>query len=381
MNAKRLEEIQLRKEEIKGLVNSKDSNLEELLKEVEALNNEEIQLRKKNELEIKLNDNPDLGKIIKNEVKENMENLYDTIEYRKAFMQFVIAGKELPAQYRAASTAADNSAVIPVAVLNKIVEKMEQSGNILQLVNRIAYPAGVSVPTSELASEAAWINDGDTVAVDGKKTASIVFGAFPLVKSIGITFKTQVQSIAAFESAIIENVSKSMVKALERAIVSGDGKNKPKGITTETPAKAITLSKVDYKTLVNIVKAIPAAYKENSVLVMNENLFMDFQTMTDTAGQPIAKTNYGVDGEPVRMLLGRKVVTTDFLNDLDTAKAGEAVCFAYQFENYFVNTSYDMDLQTYIDNPTRNRIYQSYMLVDGKSVDNSGLVLVTKVTA
>jgi HK97 family phage major capsid protein len=78
------------------------------------------------------------------------------------------------------------------------------------------------------------------------------------------------------------------------------------------------------------------------------------------------------------MLKGKRVVATDYLNDFDSAKANEVIAFAYNFSNYYLNTAYDMDLQTYVEQTTRNKVYQSYMLVDGKSVDSNGLVLVVK---
>lgn len=379
-NVKRLQEIEERKAEITKLINTDNkADIDALTQEVESLNNEVIEIRKQDKLVETLNKKEDTNIINNNEV-DKMENSIETVEYRKAFMDYVVNGKQIPVEYRAMSTTADNAAVIPTTVLNKIVEKMEITGNILPLVNRITYPAGVSVPTSELTSEATWISEGAEISVDKKGTASVTFNAFPLVKAIGITFKAHVQSLSAFESAVIENVSKAMVKALERAIIAGDGNGKCKGIVTEVvdAKRKVTYKTADYKTLVSIIKAIPAAYKSGSVLVMNENLFMDFESMTDSAGQPIAKVNYGVDGEPVYMLKGKRVITTDYLNDFDSAKANEVIAFAYNFNNYYLNTAYDMDLQTYVEQTTRNKVYQSYMLVDGKSVDSNGLVLVVK---
>lgn len=379
MNTKRINEIETRKAEIRDLIkNDESADLDALSKEVESLNAEMIEMRKKEETAKQI----DNGSIVAEKKETGKVSGFDSIEYRKAFMDYVVNGKQIPAEYRSAdySKTADNAAVIPTTVLNKIVEKMEITGKILPLVNRISYPAGVSVPTSELTNEATWIAEGAEISVDAKKTANVTFNAFPLVKAIGITFKAHVQSLSVFESAIVENVSKAMIKALERAIISGDGMGKCKGIITETvdSSRKVAYKNADFKTLVSIVKAIPAAYKEGSVLVMNENTFLDFLAMTDASGQPIARVNYGISGAASYSLLGKQVVTTDYLPDADSAKTGDVVIFAYNFNNYYLNTAYDMDLQTYYEQTTRNKVYQSYMLVDGKSVDSNGLVLVTK---
>ena len=46
-----------------------------------------------------------------------------------------------------------------------------------------------------------------------------------------------------------------------------------------------------------------------------------------------------------------------------------------------MNTAYDIDLVTYIDNATRNKVYQSVAAVDGKLVDKNGLVFINKSNA
>ena len=48
---------------------------------------------------------------------------YDTLEYRKAFMNYVCRGVAIPTEYRAASTTttAESSAVIPTTIMNEII--------------------------------------------------------------------------------------------------------------------------------------------------------------------------------------------------------------------------------------------------------------------
>ena len=79
----------------------------------------------------------------------NAKTFASTPEYRQAFMDYVLEGKMDP-MFRAVATTANNGAVIPVPVLNEIVEKMMKYGNILPLVRHLNYPAGMTVPTSTL---------------------------------------------------------------------------------------------------------------------------------------------------------------------------------------------------------------------------------------
>lgn len=396
----RIKEIEKRKAEI--VEKSKSANVEELdafIKEMDALNKEIEEIRAKEQEEIekrkeiadKINNNEIKTKIIDKEKKEKrgnvkMENnVFETEEYRSAFMEFAKSGV-MAEEFRDVAMTSNNSAVIPVTTLNKIIEKVESFGNILPLVSYMNYAAGVAVPTSELSAPAVWTTDADLskngAAVDGKVTGSVTFGAYPLVKAIGLSFMSRVQSISAFENALAKNVADAMSKALEKAVIDGSGVGQMKGILKETPVNTVALSnKLSFADVVNIKKAIPAAYRSGAVLVMNEATFYDFYAMTDANGQPIARVNFGVDGDADYMLFGQKVIVTDFMTDYETAKAGDVVAFAVQLDKYVINTAHNIDLVTYIDNATRNKVYQSFAAVDGKLVDANGLVFVTKGTA
>lgn len=381
-----LKDIETRKAQIaEECKKASGADLDKLYKEMNNLKAKEEEIRKQqDEMEKRkyIADQINKNEIVTKKIDEKKEpnNMYtvDSNEYRKAFMDYVLSGEMTP-EFRSVATTADNGAVIPTAVMNTVVEKMEQYGNILPLVRKLSYPAGVVVPTSALATEAKWMQEGAAVDVNGKSTVAVTFGAYELAAAIGISFKAHIQSLSAFEAAIAENVSRAMVKALEKAIISGDGAAKPKGIVTETvpEVQKVTLSaKLGYKDIVNMVKAIPSAYKDGAVLTMNENTFLDMATVVDNNGQPVAHVNYGVDGEPIAALLGKKVVFTDYLPDLTSAKTGDVVAFAFQYDKYILNTAYQMDLVTYTEDATRNKVYQSIGMYDGKVVDNNGLVLV-----
>nr|DAZ81687.1 MAG TPA: major capsid protein [Caudoviricetes sp.] len=381
-----LKDIETRKAQIaEECKKASGADLDKLYKEMNDLKAKEEEIRKQHdEMEKRkyIADQINKNEIVTKKIDEKKEpnNMYtvDSNEYRKAFMDYVLSGEMTP-EFRSVATTADNGAVIPTAVMNTVVEKMEQYGNILPLVRKLSYPAGVVVPTSALATEAKWMQEGAAVDVNGKSTVAVTFGAYELAAAIGISFKAHIQSLSAFEAAIAENVSRAMVKALEKAIISGDGAAKPKGIVKETvpEAQKVTLSaKLGYKDIVNMVKAIPSAYKDGAVLTMNENTFLDMATVVDNNGQPVAHVNYGVDGEPIAALLGKKVVFTDYLPDLTSAKTGDVVAFAFQYDKYILNTAYQMDLVTYTEDATRNKVYQSIGMYDGKVVDNNGLVLV-----
>lgn len=397
-----LKEIEARKKEILKETESADlTKLDALNKEMDDLNEEarkaELEaIEKRNVIADKINTGEIETKIIEAETKKvnlvenrssdkNMKNQLDSVEYRNAFMEFAKSGV-MAEEFRAVAMTSGNSAVIPVTVLNQIVERLESYGNILPLITKMNYPAGVAIPTSELASPAVWTTENNLastgIAVEDKVTGSVTFAAYPLVKAIGLSFLARVQTLSAFEAAIANNVSAAMAKAMEAAIISGTGSGQPKGILKETAAKTVELSKVlAYEDIIKIKKAIPSAYRTGAVLVMNEATFYSFLSITDKQGQPVARMNQGIDGNPNFEIFGTKVVVTDWMKDYDAAGKGETVAFVVQLDKYVMNTAYDVDLVTYIDNATRNKVYQSVAAVDGKLVDKNGLVFINKSNA
>ena len=159
---------------------------------------------------------------------------YGRMEYRKAFMQYVCRGTEIPTEYRAdaVSKTTDVGAVIPTTVLNQIVEKLESTGMILALVTRTAYKGGVSIPVSTVKPTATWVNEGkgsDKQNKDIKKDGMITFAYHKLRCAVAVSLEVDTMAISAFESLLINNIVEAMTKALEQSIIDGNGSGKPKG--------------------------------------------------------------------------------------------------------------------------------------------------------
>ena len=85
------------------------------------------------------------------EIQEKKENVYDTKEYRTAFMNFVVKGTKIPDKFTneaGPTKTTDIGTVISPVVVNRIIEKMEAIGMILPLVTQTSYAPGASIPTS-----------------------------------------------------------------------------------------------------------------------------------------------------------------------------------------------------------------------------------------
>lgn len=318
------------------------------------------------------------------------EDMYDSAEYRRAFMAHVIRGDALPAKFAAADAntlTTDIPAVIPTTVMQRIVEKMESTGMILPLVTRTAYRGGVKIPTSTVKPTAVWVAEGAGSDRQKKTTGSIDFAHNKLRCTISVSLETDVMALPVFEATFVNNVTEAMVKALEQSIVSGTGTGQPRGFLTETPeaGQALTLKaadKLSYQTLTDAEAALPLAYENGAVWFMTKKTFMAFAGMVDANKQPIARVDHGIGGRPERVLLGRRVVLNDYMPSYADSMAEAGIVAAlFDPKDYILNTNLNMTIKRYEDNETDDQVTKAVMLVDGKVVDKGSLVTITKQKA
>lgn len=322
-----------------------------------------------------------------NNIITNNEDLYNSIEYRKAFMNHVIKGSPIPEKFMNTdqnTKTTDVGSVIPTTVMEKIVEKLESTGMILPLVTRTSYKGGLAIPTSSVKPVATWVAEGRGSEKQKKPTGQIVFSYYKLRCAVSVSFETSVVTLGVFETTLINNIAEAMTKALEQAIITGSGEGQPKGILAETAPEGQNIeiaadADVDYETLINAEAALPLAYENDAVWCMTKKTFMKFVGMTDQNGQPIARVNYGIAGRPERTLLGRTVVLNDYMTSLGAPiEEDTVVAFLFNFKDYVLNTNYNITIKRYEDNETDDQVTKALMLVDGKVVDKNSLVTITK---
>lgn len=325
-----------------------------------------------------------VGTVVESTTNQISDDLLNSVEYRQAFMNHVVRGAAIPAEFTNSDSntkTGDVGALIPTTVLEKIIEKLEATGMILPLVTRTAYKGGVSIPTSSVKPVATWVAQG-AGSDKQKKDASgtITFAYHKLRCAISVSFETDLMALSVFETTLINNITEAMTKALEQAIISGSGSGQPKGILTEKvnegqEIKAATLS---YDTLINAEAALPLEYEDGAVHCMTKKTFMAYIGIKDSNGQPIARVNYGIGGKPERTLLGRPVILCNYLKSFDTAETGEVFHFLFNFKDYVLNTNYNMGLKKYEDNDTDDMVTKAIMIADGKVVIKDSLVTIKK---
>lgn len=315
------------------------------------------------------------------------ENFTNSTDYRKAFMNYVVNKEPMPAQFKnanASTKTGDIGVLIPETVLSKIVEKMESTGMILPLITRTNIKGGVKVPVSSLKPVATWVSEEATSDKQKKTVDYIDFGYFKLRCAVSNSLEVDTMALPIFEQTLINNVVEAMTKAIEQSIISGSGTNQPKGILTETvvTGQNIDVAKSDKPKLDHLESAeaaLPLAYDSDAVWLMTKKTFMAYSSIKDSNGQPVARTNYGINGKPERVLLGRTVVLNDYMDSyVDAPTADIKVIALFSMKDYVLNTNLNMTIKNYEDNETDDLVTKAIMLVDGKVIDKNSLVTITK---
>lgn len=385
----KLAEIKARKEELRKLLGGTEQvDLDKIQKELNDLDAEETELRRRQEMAEQINTQaePEIRQITKpQETKNPVQDKFDTPEYRKAFMDYVCRNTPIPVEFRADANTltTDIGTVIPPVTLNKIIEKLRAYGMILPRVTQTNYIQGVNIPTSDLKPAATWVAEGSGSDKQKKTTGAIVFSHYKLRVAVSASLESEYMAYSAFEAAIVQNITEAMAVAIEQAIISGTGSGQPTGILKDTSAGAtITANALSYETLIEAEGDLPLAYENGAVWVMSKKTFMQFVGLVDTAGQPIARVNNGINGAPERTLLGRTVVLTDYVPSFSSSlTAGDVFAFLYRMQDYALNTNFSIGMTMYEDHDTDDIVRKSIIVCDGHPVDTNSLVKLAYATA
>jgi len=317
----------------------------------------------------------------------------DTLEYRKAFMEFACRNVPIPAEIRenVVTTTGDTGAVIPTTILKEIIQKLESYGNVYALVRKLNIQGGVAIPISDLKPVANWIGE-DKASDDQKLSAkdSIVFSYYGIECKIAQSLLANVTTLDAFQQLFVPLATEAIVKGIEIAIFNGDGSGKPLGITKDERvpvSNIITLSPEELKDWAawhTKVKAkMKKAYRKGTFF-MNQATFDGYiDGMTDKNGQPVGRTNYGINGEETYRFMGKDVETVEdeCIAAFDDAAEGDVVAVFFKPTDYAVNSNMQLIVVKWTDHDNNKLKNKAIMICDGKLVDANGVLIIKKGAA
>lgn len=314
----------------------------------------------------------------------------NTLEYRQAFMEYCKTGKMAPELRADAMTGvADVSAVIPTTILKEIISKVQTYGQLYARVRKLSIKGGVNVPILSLKPTATWI--GEATPSKKKKVqanTNISFSYYGLECKVSTSLLADTVTLEGFENVITDLIVEAMVKALDLAIIAGDGEGKMLGITVDTRVPAtqvIKLSSAEFDDWSawkkKVFAKMPLSYKGGAIFVMASGTFEGYiDGMVDANGQPIGRVNYGITNGPQERFGGKEVllVEDDIIAPYDDAKENDVVAIYCNLSNYAINSNLQMVMYRYLDHDTNEYVDKAILIADGKLIDPNGVVIIKK---
>lgn len=332
------------------------------------------------------------------------EDPFDTEDYNRAFMNFVVRGEQMPSNLvtpgmrpenvraDAFTYTTDVANFIPTTLSNTIIEKMSTYGEIWPLVTKMNVQGGLDINIWDFLPTASWITESTTA--DYQKAPNptrISFKYHMLEVRLAQSFLTQLTTLEAFQRRFPEKAAEAMVRALEQAIIRGTGSGQPIGILNETRIQADhKLSKTtdDISTWVgwaNILKPLTRRYRNGYFVMAQDTWDRYINGMVDTTGQPVTRVNYGLDGANNEQLyfMGKRVmiVEDDILPAFDDAEDTDAFMLFTRFSDYLVNQQEGMRAIRWNDEEANLVKDKIQTVVDGKMGDINGTLIFNKSEA
>jgi len=319
------------------------------------------------------------------------ENPLNTLEYRKAFMNFAKTGV-MDTRFMntdAQTTVSEASALVPTTIMREVISQMKSYGQIFNRIRKLNVKGGVEFPILSLKPVATWISE--TTPSDRKKVTAntkVSFSYYGLECKVAISLLADTTTLEGFEETITTLIVEAIVKAFDIAIVKGTGDGQPLGVTVDSRIPAgniITLSSEDFTSFEGwkkkVFAKIPLAYRAGGSFIMASGTFEGYiDGMTDANGQPIGRTNYGITDGPQERFGGREVILVedDVIAPYESASTGDVVTVFCKLTDYAVNSNMQMSMYRWLDHDTNQWVDKAILIADGKILDPNGVIIVKK---
>ena len=351
-------------------------------------------------------------------VKEVMENTIDSrnsMEYRKAFMDYVQNGTLTEGlqfrsrnneiiQYRADTplTSADLGVMLPQTVVQEIIKGLEGSyGKLYSKVRKLNIKGGVKFPKGSFGVTFKRI--AETGAPSDRQKAGSINGYVEFSYKMGEvrisqTLLESILTVDAFEKEVAKVIIEAYLKSMDNEILNGiDSANQCEGILPNEAkipaANIIEFTEAEMKDWTKIQKKlfakVPLAMRaEKPEFVMTVNTYEgNLKVLADDNNRPLAKEVYNpVDNVETATFNNREVIFVEEglgIKNFDEAATGEVFGIYWCPEKaYAINTNLEFATKRYFDEDKLEWVTRAVVINDGKLLDTNYIYLLKKkVTA
>lgn len=344
---------------------------------------------------------------VKMEERKTVDAL-STMEYRSAFKDFVQKGtrSDLLKRADAENVSADLGILLPNTIVQEIIKDVEKVyGQLYSRVKKTNVKGGVQYPIGAFTASMYWDGTEGTDTEHGvteKQKAGGITGYIQFTYHIGEIRIAQsllqsVVTVDAFEAEIVKSLVDAYVKAMDDAILNGDGVKQPEGILVEAAkggagriptANVISFSAdemADWKTWQKKLFAkIPLSMRalRPEFVMTAETWESNIMTLEDSNGRPVYRETYNPEtGDEKATFKGREVIFVEEngIKSFDSASTGEYFGIYWVPEKaYLINSNMQFSYKKYFDENTNQYITKALVICDGKVLDGKYIYLLKK---
>lgn len=331
-----------------------------------------------------------------------------TMEYRKAFKSFVQNGtkSDLLKRADAEHVSGDLGILLPNTIVNEIIKGVEKVyGQLYARVKKTNVKGGVQYPIGAFTASLYWDGTAGTDKEHGvsekQKTGGVTdyvqftyhIGEIRIAQSLLQTVVT----VDAFEREIVNALVEAYVKAMDEAILNGDGVKQPEGILVEAAkggagriptANVITFTEDEIKNWATWQKKlfakIPLSMRKlrPEFVMTAETWEGNVMTLRDAEDRPVYRETFNPEtGDEKCTFKGRAVTLIEEggIKSFDAASAGEYFGMLWVPEKaYLINSNMQFSYKKYFDEETNQYITKALVICDGKVLDGKYIYLLKK---
>jgi HK97 family phage major capsid protein len=347
-----IDEIEAREAEIKQLItdSTNEEEVRALSAEIDDLQAEREELRKAAEAAAEEKRKAaESGETIRKEITMNEERTFTAAseEYRSAWLKnlAVVEGRRMfgdltEVEERAYTHLTSNSsAVVPTAVMNRIVELVPSFAPMYADASKSAMTQGFGVPrhTAIAAGDAAPTDEGAAPTDEQDSFDLLSISGVEIKKVVKYSRKMKWQSIAAFEDWVVTHIAKRIAVAKELQIIARLGSTST-GIASGNVITGTSGSPVNYTDVQ--IRDILAKIKENGPIVWYANqktIYTQLTAIKDLNGRPLFLDNTVSDDPLVKgRIYGGLVKQDENLSDNVVYVGVPSSILANDFEDLFI---------------------------------------------
>lgn len=300
------------------------------------------------------------------------------------------------------ATTVSTSPLMPLSISDEVIQARSEAGVLQSKVNVTYFPGGYAVPISDLSVDFHWINDKQVSPYQyDSDIATVVFGYHQLEARFARTFLVQALLSDNYKQILSPKFTEGYGRAIDSAIISGTGatNGQPLGILKDPRVKDQTSGAGTGKATIVQGTAEDLAdwkfwngalfksgfnrlYRTDGEWIIGDSTFGNYLlTLHDEVNRPLVRQDLRA-AEPMASLFGNtiNVMPNAIMPDFDTASVGDVVAIFMNPRNYTLNFQPGMPLSTvsWDDHETNTHKTKVLTAVDGRVIDNNGIVIITK---